>query len=146
MATTGERPGDAGPGAVRAGKARKATVRILVLLALIAFAMLAAVAVAAFDARDRLSALGRRPVSIRASSGRLPPLPLEAVRQSEVDNGLVHNLLRQRPAGNRYAFIVRYNAYALAMPLLGNARGRRDLFARLPCGVRPRLLKRLREN
>ena len=114
---------------------KKVALLMLILLAVLTVGFL----IALLDARKHLSRLQEQPHSDCPATGRLPPRPLDRIRQRDVDNGLVYHILREHPTRSRLLFVVKHGAYSSAVPILRNARQRRDLFARLPCSMRPRL-------
>ncbi|MGZ8286896.1 MAG: hypothetical protein ACXW27_13465 [Allosphingosinicella sp.] len=73
--------------------------------------------------------------------GRTPPLrPPESTRQQEIDNGIVHFLIDDKWIKSRWLYAAHYYAYQAAARLKTTPDQRRNLYARLPCGVRPKML------
>jgi hypothetical protein len=119
---------------------RRASKLALIPVAVLAGAGLAIVA-AAVDSDRRLHSLGDAAVS--DCRGRNPPLrPPEATREQEIDNGIVHFLIDDKGIRSRWLYAASYYVYEIAARLKTTPEQRRNLYARLPCGVRPKMRTR----
>jgi hypothetical protein len=92
------------------------------------------------DVRRQLEIVARRPPASCITVAGFQLMAVDQIRQDEVDHGLIVYILAKHHVRNRWLFVGAYNTYLVTLHLVASANQRRDLFSRLPCGVRPKLL------